>query len=60
MRILRKVEGKTAYFIELYIASSQDENWLKSSLKGQSNVYWLKRIEDVYAIINYDNENKIK
>jgi superfamily II DNA or RNA helicase len=53
-RILRKVEGKTAYFIELYVPDTQDERWLKNSLKGQSNVYYLKSIDQIYQIINYD------
>ncbi len=57
-RICRFIEGKTAYFIELYIPETQDERWLKSSLKGQSNIFWLKRIEDVYNLIEYDNSKK--
>jgi superfamily II DNA or RNA helicase len=53
-RILRKVEGKTAYFIELYVPDTQDERWLKNSLKGQSNVYYLKSVDQIYQIINHD------
>ena len=53
-RILRKVENKTAYFIELYVPDTQDERWLKNSLKGQSNVYYLKSIDQIYQIINHD------
>jgi len=36
-RILRKVDGKTAYFIELYVPKTQDENWLRKSLIGNKN-----------------------
>jgi superfamily II DNA or RNA helicase len=57
-RICRFVEGKTAYFIELYVPDTQDERWLKESLKKQSNVFWLKRIEDIYNLIQYDIEKK--
>ena len=53
-RILRKVEGKTAYFIELYVPETQDERWLQSSLKGQKNVLWLNSINQVYQIIDAD------
>ena len=55
-RILRKVEGKTAYFIELYVPETQDERWLQSSLKGQKNVLWLNSIDQIYQIIQADKE----
>ena len=55
-RILRKVEGKTAYFIELYVPETQDENWLKKSLVGQKNVLWLQSINQIYQIIQADKE----
>jgi superfamily II DNA or RNA helicase len=55
-RILRKVEGKTAYFIELYVPDTQDENWLKKSLVGQKNVLWLNSINQIYQIIQADKE----
>jgi len=55
-RILRKVEGKTAYFIELYVPDTQDENWLKKSLVGQKNVLWLQSINQIYQIIQADKE----
>ena len=55
-RILRKVEGKTAYFIELYVPETQDQRWLQSSLKGQKNVLWLQSIDQIYQIIQADKE----
>jgi superfamily II DNA or RNA helicase len=67
----RFVEGKTSYFIELYVPSFeetdnkgkiskysvQDEVWLKSSLKGTPGVLWLNDINQVFQIINQDKEN---
>lgn len=58
-RILRKFEGKTAYFIELYVPTTQDENWLKKSLVGQRNVLWLQSINQVYQIIQADQQKLI-
>jgi superfamily II DNA or RNA helicase len=58
-RILRKVEGKTAYFIELYVPDTQDENWLKKSLVGQKNVLWCNSINQVYDIIDNDTAKLI-
>ena len=54
MRILRFHPGKIAYFIELYVPETQDEKWLKSSLKGQKNVLYLKSIDQIYSIIQDD------
>lgn len=54
MRILRFHPGKIAYFIELYVPGTQDEKWLKSSLKGQKNVLYLKSIDQIYSIIQDD------
>jgi len=58
-RILRKVEGKTAYFIELYVPETQDENWLKKSLVGQKNVLWCNSINQIYDIIDNDTAKLI-
>jgi superfamily II DNA or RNA helicase len=58
-RILRKVEGKTAYFIELYVPDTQDENWLKKSLVGQKYVLWCNSINQVYDIIDNDTAKLI-
>lgn len=58
-RILRKVEGKTAYFIELYVPKTQDENWLRKSLIGQKNILWLQSIDQVYQIIEQDKQKLI-
>jgi superfamily II DNA or RNA helicase len=58
-RILRFQIGKTAYFIELYVPSTQDENWLRKSLVGQKNILWLNSIEQVYAIIEQDKQKLI-
>ena len=54
-RLLRYYSGKTAYFIELFVEDSQDEVWLKNSLRGQKNVFYLKNEEQIYDIINADN-----
>lgn len=58
-RILRKVDGKTAYFIELYVPKTQDENWLRKSLIGQKNILWLQSIDQVYQIIEQDKQKLI-
>lgn len=68
-RSSRFIEGKTSYFIELYVRSFeeeingkihkysvQDEVWLKASLKGASNILWLNNIEQVYQIIDQDKQ----
>ena len=55
-RILRKVEGKTAYFIELYIPETQDLQWLKKSLIGAKNILWLQDIEQVAMVIETDKQ----
>jgi hypothetical protein len=54
MRILRFHPGKIAYFIELYVPDTQDEKWLKSSLRNQKNVLYLKSIDQLYSIIEND------
>jgi superfamily II DNA or RNA helicase len=53
-RILRFHPGKIAYFIELYVPDTQDEKWLKSSLRNQKNVLYLKSIDQLYSIIEND------
>jgi superfamily II DNA or RNA helicase len=58
-RILRKFEGKTAYFVELYVPETQDFRWLQTSLKGQKNVLWLNSIEQVFHIIELDKQKLI-
>lgn len=71
-RSSRFIEGKTSYFIELYVASFeeeingkitkysvQDEVWLRSSLKGASGVLWLQSIDQVYQIIEQDKQKLI-
>jgi len=58
-RILRKVEGKTAYFIELYVPETQDENWLKKSLIGQKNVLWCNSIDQISQIIESDKQKLV-
>lgn len=55
-RILRFVIGKTAYFIELYVPDTQDENWLKKSLLKQKNILYLTSIEQIYQIIEQDKQ----
>lgn len=58
-RCLRKVEGKTAYFIELYVPETQDFRWLQKSLLGSKNVLWLNSVEQLYAIIEQDKQKLI-
>lgn len=58
-RILRKVEGKTAYFVELYVPETQDFRWLQKSLLGSKNVLWLNSVEQLYAIIEQDKQKLI-
>jgi superfamily II DNA or RNA helicase len=70
----RFIEGKTSYFIELYVPSFeetdangkitkysvQDEVWLKSSLKGTNGVLWLNSIDQVQLIIEKDKNDKTR
>ena len=40
-RLLRFEEGKSGEIIILYVKNSQEEKWLKNSVKGLDNVNWL-------------------
>jgi superfamily II DNA or RNA helicase len=51
-RTIRFVEGKVAFIIQIYVKGTQDENWLRKSLKGTPSVLWLNDIEQVYQIID--------
>ena len=42
-RIIRYQEGKQAKIYVLYVKDSQEEKWLKSSVKSLKNVKWLKK-----------------
>lgn len=55
-RILRKVEGKIAYFIEFYVPKTQDENWLRKSVTKQKRCLWLQDISQVKMIIEQDKQ----
>lgn len=58
-RICRYVEGKVAYMIELYVPETQDERWLKTSLKGQSNVIYLKSLDQAINLIQYERNKRL-
>ena len=40
-RLLRFEEGKSGEIIILYVKDSQEEKWLKNSVKGLHNVQWV-------------------
>jgi len=40
-RLLRFEEGKSGEIIILYVKDSQEEKWLKNSVKGLNNVKWI-------------------
>lgn len=46
-RSLRFIEGKTAKIINLYIRNTQDESWLKKRQKGDTNIRWVDKIEEI-------------
>lgn len=58
-RICRYVEGKVAYMIELYVPETQDERWLKTSLKGQSNILYLKSLDQAINFILHERSKNI-
>ena len=41
-RIIRFQEGKRGKIICLYVKDSQEEVWLKNSVKSLNNVKWIK------------------
>lgn len=46
-RLLRYKKNKTGKIIILYVSDSQEEKWLKSSIKNLNNVSWLNKLEEV-------------
>lgn len=56
-RLLRYYPRKIAYMIELYVPETQDLQWLKKSLIGGKNIFWLNNIEQVSQIIEQDKQN---
>lgn len=46
-RALRFVEGKVARIINLYFVDTQDEAWLKRRQKGETNIRWIKSIDEI-------------
>lgn len=46
-RLLRIVEGKQTRFINLYTPDTQEFNWLNKSQEGQSNIKWIKSIDEI-------------
>lgn len=46
-RAIRKVEGKRAIEINLYIKNSQSEKWLKNKQKQTPNVKWINSIDEI-------------
>ena len=46
-RILRFAEHKTGRIIILYIKNTQEEKWLKSAVKGLTNVNWVDDLTEI-------------
>ena len=46
-RGIRKVEGKEAFFVELYVKNSQEEVWLRSRQEETGNVKWIQSIDEI-------------
>ena len=46
-RLLRFQEDKTGTIVVLYIKDTQEEKWLKSSVKGLTNVNWIDNLTDI-------------
>ena len=46
-RIIRFQEGKSGKIICLYVKDSQEEKWLKSSVKSLNNVIWVNNLNKV-------------
>jgi len=46
-RILRFAEHKTGKIIILYVKGTQEEKWLKSAVKGLTNVNWVDNLTEI-------------
>ena len=46
-RLLRFQENKTGKIIVLYIKDTQEEKWLKSAVKGLTNVNWVDKLKEI-------------
>lgn len=51
-RIIRKVDDKVALFINLYARGTVEENWVKTKTKNFPNTFWVKTIEQCYAMFS--------
>lgn len=49
-RVLRYVEGKVAKLFNLYFIGTQDESWLNSRQKGDTNIRWIKNVSEITTI----------
>ena len=46
-RTLRKVEGKQAVYVNLYVKGSQEVKWVRTRTKGDYSVKWVDSIGDI-------------
>ena len=46
-RVIRKVDGKIAIEINLYVPGTQGEKWLKEKQKQTPNIIWVQSIKDI-------------
>ena len=46
-RLLRFQEEKVGKIVVLYIKDTQEEKWLKSAVKGLTNVKWIDKINEI-------------
>ena len=45
-RLLRFQENKVGKIIVLYVQNTQEEKWLKSAVKGLTNVNWVDLVTE--------------
>ena len=46
-RLLRFQEEKVGKIVVLYIKDTQEEKWLKSAVKGLTNVNWIDKLTHI-------------
>ena len=46
-RLLRFQENKVGKIIILYVKETQEEKWLKSAVKGLTNVNWIDKLTQI-------------
>ena len=58
-RCLRFEPGKKSYVLNLYIANTQDEKWLRKSQSttNPNNVMWCKDIDEVEKYIEQEKQS---